>query len=117
MLCTICAPEFDLDGVVKLRLVSDVEPSETRRRVSRIATLDGGVAINDFGFSDGDRTLLLRWAPESRQQHDDIERMVQLYPLLQVALRSGVYLAAPESYQPGSDESTLRLLVKQKLSA
>ena len=78
--------------------------------------LDGGAALNDFGFTDADRTLVLRWAPVSRQQHEDIERLVQTYPLLQVALTSGVYLAAPETYQPGAEESSLRLLVTSKLS-
>ena len=117
MLCTLSSTTWDLDGFVELQLTSPAEPSETRRRVNRIATLDGGAVFNDFGFTDADRTLVLRWAPTSQAQHDEIEHLVQVYPLLQVALRSGVYLAAPETYQQGTDESTLRLLVKQKLSA
>lgn len=116
MLCIVSTPDYDLDGFVELQLVSQAEPSETRRRVTRIATLDGGVVLNDFGFSDGDRTMVLRWQPASRAQHEDIERLVQTYSQLQVAVRSGVYLAAPESYQQGSDESSLRLLVVEKLS-
>ncbi len=117
MLCTVSTPSFDLDGFVTLRLVSPAEPSETRRRVNRIATLEGGVALNDFGFTDADRTLALVWTPESRQQHEAIERLVQTYPQLHVATASGVYLAAPEFYQQGNEESTLRLLVIAKLSA
>ena len=117
MLCALSTTTWDLDGFVELQLTSPAEPSETRRRVNRIATLDGGAVFNDFGFTDADRTLVLRWTPASRQQHEDIERLVQSYALLQVALTSGVYLAAPETYQQGADESTLRLLVKQKLSA
>lgn len=116
MLCAISTTTWDLDGFVELELSNRVEPSDTRRRVTRIATLDGGAALNDFGFTDADRTLVLRWAPVSRQQHEDIERLVQTYPLLQVALTSGVYLAAPETYQPGAEESSLRLLVTSKLS-
>lgn len=117
MRCTLSTPTFDLDGFIELQLSSPAEPSETRRRVTRIATLDGGVALNDFGFTDADRTLLLSWQPTTREQHLDIERLVQTYPQLQVAIASGVYLAAPEVYQQGNDESTLRLLVIAKLSA
>lgn len=117
MLCTISTPTFDLDGFVEVQVESQAEPSETRRRVNRIATLDGGVVLNDFGFTDGDRTILLRWQPADRAQHDDIERLVQTYGQLQIATRSGVYLAAPETYQQGDEESTLRLLVIEKLSA
>jgi hypothetical protein len=117
MRCTLSTPTFDLDGFVELQLSSPAEPSETRRRVNRIATLDGGAVLNDFGFTDADRTLLLSWQPTGRQEHLDIERLVQTYAQLQVAITSGVYLAAPEVYQQGDDESTLRLLVIRKLSA
>lgn len=117
MRCTLSTPTFDLDGFVELLLDSPAEPSETRRRVNRIATLDGGVVLNDFGFTDADRSLLLSWQPTSRQEHLDIEHLVQTYPQLQVSIASGVYLAAPEVYQQGDDESTLRLLVIRKLSA
>ena len=117
MLCTLSTPTYDLDGSIELALTALAEPGGARRRVNRIATLDGGVAVNDFGFSDADRTLLLRWKPTDQAQHEDIERLAQTYPLLQVATRGGVYLAAPETYTQGSDESTLRLLVVEKLSA
>jgi hypothetical protein len=117
MLCFISTPTYDLDGVVALDVIAQPEPDGARRRVNRIATLDGGVVLNDFGFSDGDRTLLLRWRPTGRAQHDDIDRLLQTYPLLQVSTRAGVYLAAPEVYVQGGDESSLRLLVKSKLTA
>lgn len=117
MLCIITTPTFDLDGVVRLQLTAPAEPEGTRRRVNRIATLDGGVAVNDFGFSDSDRILLLRWQPTGQAQHEEVERLVQTYALLQVATRGGVYLAAPEVYVQGNEESSLRLLVTSKLSA
>ena len=117
MLCTVSSVTFDPAGVVELRLVSPVDPSETKRRVNRIATLDGGVVLNDFGYSDADRTLTLRWQPTSQAQHLAISQLVQLYPRLVVSTTGGVYLAAPDVYQQGTDESSLRLLVIEKLSA
>jgi len=117
MMCTLSTPAYDFDGVVTLRLSALPQPDGVRRRVNRIATLDGGVAVNDFGFADADRTLLLRWAPTGQAQHAEIDRLVQTYPLLQVATRDGVFLAAPETYVQGTEESSLRLLVTQKLSA
>ena len=50
---------FDLDGA---RIFSGDRNAELKnrkgdRRISRTATLDGGVLIADLGFSDGDRTL------------------------------------------------------------
>lgn len=116
MLNTIASPTFDPDGYIELPVRRSQTAGETRRRVNRIATLDLGVVINDFGYSDGDRTLQLVWPARSRAIEEAVDRMVQLYERLHVSTRAGVFLAAPESYNPGADESTLRLLVISKLS-
>jgi hypothetical protein len=117
MINTISTPDFDIEGFIQLDVIKTTTSGETRRRTSRIATLDGGAVINDFGYSEADRTIDLRWMPVSRAQEQAIDRLVQFYAELQVATRDGVFLAIPETYRPGADESTLRLLVLEKLSA
>ena len=117
MINTLSTPAFDLDGFIQLEVFNNTTIGETRRRTNRIATLDGGAVINDFGYSDSDRTIDLRWMPASRDQEQAIDRLVQFYAELQVATRDGVFLAIPETYRPGANESTLRLLVLEKLSA
>lgn len=118
MLATLSTRDFDPAGYVQLR-VSFVSAlgGERARRVGRVATLDGGVALNDFGYTDGDRTIDLRWKPVSDAQERAVERLLRTYPTLCVALPDGAFLAAPERYTPGADESTLRLLVVSRLSA
>lgn len=116
MLNTLSTPTFDPDGYIELMVSNDTAPSEVRRRVNRIATLDGGAAVNDFGFTDADRTITLRWPYSSAAQEQDVDRLVQLYSRLQVSTPAGLFLAAPEVYIPGLSESTLRLLVLSKLS-
>ena len=115
MLAAVAAVTHDPIGYALIELLPSVPDGDTRRRVSRTATLDGGVAVNDGGFAEGDRVIVLRWRP-TRRLHDDVERLMQLYQRLHVATRSGVYLAAPEVYSPGPDQATLRLLVVSKLS-
>ena len=40
------------------------------RRISRTATLDGGSVVNDLGFSDTDRTVVVdAWATGNRWRH------------------------------------------------
>ncbi len=117
MLATISSTTFDPSGYIEL----DADPAsvlggERRRRANRIATLDGGVAINDFGYADGDRTIDLTWQPRAAAVEDNVQRLLALYPRLQVSVRSGVFLAAPETFTPGTDSSRLRLLVISKLS-
>lgn len=116
MLHFVCATEFDPQGVVSVETINEQTPGESRRRVNRVATLDGGAAFNDFGFADADRTIELRWRSQDRETGDAIDRLVRLYGTVHVSTRAGFFLAAPETYTPGATESRLRLLVKQRLS-
>lgn len=117
MLATIAATVFDFSGYIEIDLVPAYTDGEVRRRVNRVTTLDGGAVVNDGGFSDADRTLTLRWTPASADAEAAIERMLQTYQTIHTSVPSGVFLAAPESYTRGTDQSTLRLLVLSKLSA
>ena len=55
---------FDLEGAVMLSLMPDSGRGQTARRINRVATLDGGAAINDSGHSYADRTVTLRFAAD-----------------------------------------------------
>ena len=90
--------------------------SSTARRVNRVATLDGGAVVNDFGQSEADRTIELRWRPRSAADEARVERLVRLYNRLHLATARGVWLAAPERYVPGANESRLTLLCVAKLT-
>jgi hypothetical protein len=116
VLNVLSAPTFDLSGYLELQVRDDTSFVEASRRVNRVKTLDGGVVINDGGFSDGDRTITLRWTPTSSEVEANVERLLQTYALLVISTRSGVYSAAPDRYAPGGDESSLTLLVFEKLS-
>ena len=108
---------YDLLGAVTLDCLPDQTSGEMRRRVSRVATLDGGAVVNDGGYTDADRTIQLRWRPRGATQESAVARLVELYSFLRVSTRDGVFLAAIEAYTPGGAECTLSLLVTEKLSA
>jgi hypothetical protein len=117
MLTTLSSTTADLDGFVELQTTPETTDGETGRRISRVATLDGGAVVSDGGYSEADRTIELAWRPQTFTDDSLVARLVQLYDRVQVSTRSGCYLAAPEVYRPGATESTLRLLVVAKLSA
>jgi len=116
VLNTISTVVFDPAGYVEIQVTADTIPGETRRRVNRVATLDGSAVLNDGGFSESDRTIDLSWINDAVID-PLVDRMTQFYTRVQVSTRAGVFLAAPEVFKPGSKESTLRLLVLSKLSA
>lgn len=112
----LLSPTFDLDGRLVIPFVKP-DPNRITRRVTRVATLDGGAAFNDFGYSDADRTLEYTFPTRSLAQLNAVRRLMEQYPLLRVCAIDGVWLAAPSAFKPGAKESTLTLLAKEKLSA
>jgi hypothetical protein len=108
--------EYDPRMPIDLTVLPSTERGETSRRVNRVATLDGDVKFNDFGSTDGDRTIRLIFAPESAAQEANVIRMVQTYTRITVSGPDGLFLAAPQSYVPSAGTGTLTLLVERKLS-
>lgn len=118
MLNVVSTLEFDLGGYLEIEVTPQTTAGEVRRRMNRVATLDGGAVVNDGGYSEADRVIELAWlTPAYQTLGAEVERLVRLYTRLRVATAAGVFLAAPESYTPGAAESKLRLLVLSKESA
>lgn len=117
MLYALSTPVWDPQGYVEVDVLPSQTDGETRRRVNRVATLDGGAVVNDAGFSEADRTIELKWIRGTAAYEYLIERLVKFYPRINISTRTGVYEAAVEAYRPDTSESTLRLLVLSKLSA
>lgn len=117
MLVQLSTTTFDPLGVIELDVSADQSDfGEARRRVTRVATLDGGAVFNDFGLAQADKTITLVWPIISKAQQDAVERLVRLYQLVQVSVPTGIFLAAPEAYTSTQSTGTLTLLVKSKLS-
>ena len=111
MLAAIASIEADPLGHVLLQVVPGTTAGATSRRMSRIATLDGGAALNDSGYSEADRIIDLRWQPVSEQQEEDVARLVRLYGRVHVSFAGAVFLAAPETYTPGQESQILLLVL------
>jgi len=114
MLVHLAAKLFDLSGAVLLDCMPDTTTGDMRRRVNRVATLDGGAAFNDFGFAEADRTIELRWVPTGAAADATVARLVRLHRWVYVSMPGGLWLAAPEAYTPGAEESRLTLLVSER---
>lgn len=111
---------YDPNGAVLVRRNSaDAQKAnrEVRRRVSRTATLDGGCAIYDGGYSDSDRDLLVEVDSPEKTLFDALQYLCKTYALLVVCTEDGAFLAAPDGCQLTAGKLRFNLLVKEKLSA
>lgn len=113
---SIASVDYDLAGHITIDVSPITTDGDTARRVSRVATLDGDVAIIDRGYAEGDRTLEYTWRPTSKTEIDTIDRLFKQYSLLNVSTHNAVYLAAPNRFTPGAEEATMTLYVKSVLS-
>lgn len=112
---SITAPLFDLDGHVWL---ADVEPDGLTgfsRRNNRIPTLDGLAAIPDFGYSDADRTLTIRWPATEKAVVDTVRRLAKTYSRLIVATEEGCFLGAPGPFAQSNGEAQIQILVEKRI--
>lgn len=116
MIVTLSSLTFDLSGFITL----DVNPSSlvgtVQRRNNRIATLDGGAVLNDFGFSEADRTITLEWSIKDKATEDLVLRFVKLYSKVRLSMPEGLFLASVFSYTQNEDESSMVLEVLEKIT-
>ena len=115
MLVHLAAKLFDMSGAVLLDCLNDTTAGQVQRRANRVATLDGGAAFNDFGFSEADRSIELRWLSSDATAEAVVGRLLRIHPWVYVSMPSGLWLAKPETYTPGADESRLTLLVSERV--
>src|SRR5690554_6202436 len=114
---TLSAPVFDISGS---EFLAEIEPDGLEDfdvRVSRLRTLDGGAVFNEFGFSESDRTLSIRWPVRDREQTENIVRMAKLYPRLLVSFSGGCFTGAVESFSVSDGKAQLIYLVDRRLDA
>lgn len=104
-----------IDGSLLDRSVMQ-KNKERSRRVSRTATLDGGAAVYDSGYSDGDRTLNVRVPKASAEVVAFMEYMVETYNIIRVTGKEGAFRAVPNRFTMGDDGSAnLELLITENI--
>ena len=117
MLAAIAAPRADPAGYVLLPLTPQAHRHEIARRANRVATLDGGAAVSDGGYSDADTTLRMEWYAADAGAFEAVSRLLRTYSRVVVATRDGVFSAVPERCIRKTETCEAQLLVVARLSA
>lgn len=107
---------FDLAGGIFLRRdqVSPKSLIDNRagsRRVSRVATLDGGAVVYDSGFSVADRTVDIEIPAPDEALVDAVDYIVQTYTQILLTMRDGAFLATPDNFRLSNGALTFRALI------
>lgn len=102
---------YDLNGALLLEVDPDSAAAPVQRRMTRIATMDGGAVVYDAGGGDADITLSLVLINLSQSELHALEKLVRFYSLLRVVLHNGVFIAAVEQWTRSGNGGTFRLLV------
>lgn len=116
MLMHLSALSFDLDGHVTISPGPGTDIGDMTRRTNKVKTLDGGVAMNDAGFSWGDLDSVLIWTTRSREYEGRVGALVRNHGTLRFSNDRGIFLATPERYSVSAGESRLTLSITAKLN-
>ena len=113
---TISPAEYSSLPAVTLTTSGDSDLATTTRRTSRIATLDGGAVISDFGFSQADRTLRIVSNSATRADYAALLALQSAYALLLCSCEEGVFLGSLARLQSTGQKVSADFYVKEKLS-
>lgn len=110
---TLRVPEYDVRGNIKINELADSKLIDSTRRVNRRATIDGGVFLDDLGFSHGDRTFEIK-ATETRQGSERIREFQQRYRTYECVTSEGVFVGTISDIRSKEGILALKFLVKGK---
>lgn len=85
-------------------------------RVQRAATLDGGVVINHFGFSHGDRTIRISGHVDQAVA-DALWDIFTSGEMVNVSTEDGFWRAAIESMEEDDGDLDMTIWIKEALHA
>lgn len=103
----IAARSYDPQGALMVPWVEGTETGSINRRVSRVRTLDGGVAVTNRGYSAGDRTVTVSFDGLPRTLIDQARRLVRLHARVTLTIPDGAYIGAPSEYVESRSELTI----------
>lgn len=88
---------YDTDGFRSLKQQpdQDYDNQQVSRRCSRVATLDGGAVVTDFGYSAADRTYTIKTVADDSALTLWAERIVKTYSSVHIATAYGFFTGTP----------------------
>lgn len=100
-------------GNVVLKQDVSSEVGAKTARVTRTATLDGGVYINHSGYTDGDRTLRIK-GNVNAEQSTILSNIFEDYTSSLISIKDGLYFGAISTLSTENGKLAMTFLIEQK---
>lgn len=102
-------------SIICRRIRKSRDAADATRRVSRTATLDGGVVLIDSGYSEGDRTFEL-YAAGMKERWLAVKDLFLQQPLVYLSIDEGLYAGVIEKAQLQDGDLYIKFLPKEKIA-
>jgi len=110
---SISTATASINGNVIINNTSSSRLKEKTARVTRTATLDGGVYINHSGYTDGDRTLHIK-EKISKNIETKLNNIFELYNSVIISLDDGCYDGVIDRMTSENGNLNMTIMIKQK---
>ena len=97
------------------RVANDLDNRSGGRRVSRTATLDGGCAVYDTGYTDADRTITVSVPSPTADDLVFARRVCESFQTVRVFTAEGAFAGVPEDYRVSTGTLKIKILITGRL--
>jgi hypothetical protein len=87
------------------------------RRLSRTATMDAEVQIEDNGLAQGDRNLNIVIESPTKAQADRLQYLIENYSDLRISTAEGVFLGVISTFRETAGKLYISIMIKERLTA
>lgn len=106
----ISTPTLDIIGDIILNEHIDTDISRYSRRVNSVATLDGGVSVDDNGFADVDRPVKIV-IKSTVAIMERLKYLLENYPVINLSTRRGFNTAAISKLEDVAGKITMECVL------
>ncbi len=103
----------DANGNLIFKELKDSDVFNKSARVTRTATLDGGVYINHSGYTDGDRTLKIK-ALLNKEKEDILTYIFESFTKIILSIAEGIYIASISYINLVNGTANITILIEKK---
>jgi len=110
----LITPEYNPSGNIAFLELAETDLTSLSRRISKRKTIDGGVFLDDMGFSEGDRTLTITTLA-TVATYSGVANFIKNFNTYFCSTAEGVFKGTISGVKLAGNIATITFLVKDKV--